>query len=118
MNLTESDEQAIRTAIAQQIKAFQVNDADSAFDLAAPDIRALFRTPTAFMRMVRESYQPVYRPRSVVFEDITQLEGSPAQQVMLMDADGHLVRAIYVMERQPSGVWKIAGCYLLPIAAE
>ncbi len=37
------------------------------------------------------------------------------QQVMLMDTDGKLSRALYVMERQPQGIWRIVGCYLLPI---
>lgn len=68
--------------------------------------------------MVRASYQPVYRPRSVVFEDITTVEGIPTQQVLLLSPDGEPVMALYLMEKQSDGTWKINGCYLVSIKGE
>jgi len=118
MSLTDADEQAIRDTITQQLQAFQADDAPAAFALAAPGIQALFGTPATFVQMVQRSYPAVYRPRSVVLEGITRVEGAPAQQVMLMDSEGNLVRALYLMAQQPRGNWRIAGCYLLPIARE
>ncbi|KPQ37636.1 MAG: hypothetical protein HLUCCA11_00885 [Phormidesmis priestleyi Ana] len=113
--MTEADLLAIRQAIEQQIAAFQVNDAAAAFSQAAPSIQVEFGTAENFVRMVEAAYPPVYRPRSVVFEDLLRVEGLPAQQVMLMDQSGQLIRATYIMQQQRMGDWKIAGCYLTPI---
>lgn len=113
--VSEADGWAIRRVIEQQIAAFQTGDAITAFAQAAPGIQIQFGTAEHFVAMVEAAYPPVYRPRSVVFEDILTVEGLPAQQVMLMDQNGQLIRATYTMQQQSSGEWKIAGCYLTPM---
>ena len=115
MDISEVDLQAIRTAIAQQIAAFRENNAVAAFSQAAPGIQRQFGSAENFVRMVEEAYPPVYQPRSVVFEDVFDIEGLPAQQVMVMGKDGELIRATYIMQQQVMGDWKIAGCYLTPL---
>lgn len=118
IKMTNVDLMAIRQAIEQQIKAFQDDDAIAAFAQAAPGIQMQFGTAENFVEMVKAAYPPVHRPRSVMFEDLVQIEGFPAQQVMLMDNNGQLIRATYTMQQQQSGAWKIAGCYLTPIGYE
>ncbi|MBC8122252.1 MAG: DUF4864 domain-containing protein [Gemmatimonadaceae bacterium] len=108
--MDESDRDAIRSVIQQQLEAFQNNDAVAAFALAAPEIQSKFETPENFLSMVRQFYQAVYRPRSVLFEDLTDLEASPAQPVLLLDQGGQVVKVVYVMQKQPDGCWRIAGC--------
>lgn len=115
MNLTETDRTAIRSVVEQQLQAFQQDDATKAFSFASPGIRALFGTPETFIKMVRQAYQPVYRPRSVLFESVTILEGTPTQPVLLLGADDTPVRAFYLMELQRDGSWRINGCLLAPI---
>lgn len=106
---------AIRQAIEQQIVAFREDNAVAAFSQAAPGIQVQFGTAENFVSMVKAAYPPVLSPRSVVFENLEEVEGLPAQQVMLMGADGELVRATYLMQQQVMGDWKIAGCYLVPM---
>ncbi len=118
MQVTDTDRTAIRSVIEQQLDALRRDDADGAFAFASPGIRTQFGTAKNFLAMVRASYQPVYRPRSVVFEDLTSVEGIPTQQVLLLSPDGEPVRALYLMEKQPDGIWKINGCYLVPIKGE
>ena len=115
MNIRSSDLQSIREAIERQIAAFREDDAVVAFSQAAPGIQRQFGSAENFVRMVEEAYPPVYRPRSVVFESVLDIEGLPAQQVMVMGEDGELVRATYIMQQQVLGDWKIAGCYLTPL---
>ena len=76
-DLTDADRTAIRTVIERQLDALRQDDASGAFALASPEIQAKFETPERFLTMVRTSYQPVYRPRQVVFRDLTILEGQP-----------------------------------------
>lgn len=115
MTLTETDSQRIRQVIGQQIEAFRQGDAIAAFTHAAPGIQQQFGSAEDFAAMVKAAYPPVYRPRSVMFEALHKVEGLPAQQVMLLDQSGKLIRATYTMEQQSGGEWKIAGCYLTPI---
>ncbi|MBE9028894.1 DUF4864 domain-containing protein [filamentous cyanobacterium LEGE 11480] len=112
---TEVDRTAIRSVVEAQLQAFQQDDAEAAFEFASPGIQELFRTPTNFLQMVRQSYQPVYRPRSVMFEELTLLQDLPTQPVLLLSPDGDPVRALYLMENRTTGSWRITGCYLLPV---
>jgi Domain of unknown function (DUF4864) len=115
MNLSDPDRSAIRSTIEFQLQAFQRDDANAAFEFASPGIQAMFGTPESFIEMVRLSYPPVYRPRSVLFESLTELQGMPAQPVLLLSESGVPVRALYLMEQQDDRQWKINGCYLIPV---
>lgn len=107
-----ADRAAIRQVIEQQMEAFRTDDAERAFGYASPMIRHMFGSADIFMDMVRQGYQPVYRPRSVEFGELADIEGQPAQKVHVIGPDGRPVTAIYVMKRQPDGTWRIDGCYL------
>jgi hypothetical protein len=85
--------------IQQQLEAFQRDDAVGAFAFASPAIQAQFGTAELFMQMVKTGYAPVYRPRAVVFADLTIIEGMPAQAVMLMSAAAELVQATYLVQQ-------------------
>jgi len=84
----------------------------AAFGFASPGIREHFGTAENFMRMVRSGYQPVYRPREVQFGTIATVNGDIVQRVELIGPDGKPALALYVMQRQPDGNWKINGCFL------
>ncbi len=117
-DLTDADRAAIRTVIERQLDALRQDDAAGAFALASPEIQAKFETPERFLMMVQTSYQPVYRPRQVIFRDLTTLEGQLTQAVLLVGPDGVPVLALYPMQQQPDGSWKTAGCYLVPFKDE
>jgi Domain of unknown function (DUF4864) len=125
MEITDSDvydeihlHVIIRSIIEQQLQAFQSDNSAAAFALASPDIQAQFQTPENFMKMVKTGYLPVYRPRSVVFEGISTIQGNITQSILLLSPDGTPVRAIYLMKKQPDHTWKINGCFLVPVAVE
>ncbi len=111
--VSEADQRAIREVIEDQLAAFQRDDMVAAFAQASPTIQRQFGTAENFMRMVRTGYKPVYRPRLVEFRDIVLLQGEPTQQVFLIGPDRIPVMALYPMERQADGAWKINGCYLV-----
>lgn len=115
MDLTKMDREAICRVIVAQLEAFQANDGMQAFFYAAPTIRQQFQTVANFMHMVRTSYPVVYRPREVLFGQLTEMQGFPAQIVFLMSQEGEIFQATYLMEQLPSKDWRIAGCFLAPI---
>ena len=107
--LAASDQAAIAAVIRDQIAAFRVDDAKRAFGYASPAIQAKFGTPEEFLDMVRSGYVQVYRAREVSFREIALEQGVPVQAVEIRGADGTGVLALYFMERQPDGSWKING---------
>jgi hypothetical protein len=109
----------IKTVIESQLNAFAVDDGAQAFTFAAPIVKQLFKTPEQFMAMVKLGYQPVYRNSSRLFGDLFQDGlGRPAMRVVLTGADGKRYEALYAMEQQQDGTWKIAACVILAIPAQ
>jgi len=115
MYLTQQDLAEIRQIVACQLSALQRDDYVTAFACASLFIQEQFGTPQKFMEMVQSAYQPVYRPRSVVFEEVIALENIPTQQVLILTENDQLVRAYYLMHRQADANWKINGCLLAEV---
>jgi hypothetical protein len=111
--LGESDRAAIRGVIENQIAAFRREDGAAAFAYAAPSIQAQFGDPAQFMEMVRRGYQPVYHPNHVTFGELSQHDNLVVQSVEVVGADGAPATALYFMEHEPDGTWRISGCVLL-----
>ena len=108
-----SDRAAVQTIIEQQLGAFLRDDAATAYSFASPGIKQMFPSEEIFMNMVRRGYQPVYRPRSHAFGAMRETGQGIEQIVDLVDAAGQEWTALYTLERQPDGSWKITGCFLL-----
>lgn len=111
-DLSGADRSAIRDVIQGQVDAFRRDDGEGAFGYASPSIRGMFGTSTVFMDMVRQGYQPVYRPRQFDFREIVTLHGQITQKVQVVGPDGRPVTAFYPMMQLPDGTWRINGCYL------
>jgi hypothetical protein len=110
--VSAADSAAIRSTIESQVEAFGRDDGEAAFGYASPAIRRMFGTPDIFMDMVRQGYQPVYRPRVFDFGEIVLLHGQVTQKVKVVGPDGRPMTAYYPMTQLPDGSWRIDGCYL------
>jgi Domain of unknown function (DUF4864) len=116
--ITEADRSAIQSVITDQIHAFQRDDSAAAFALASPSIQSEFKSPADFMRMVRDSYQAVYRPHKFQFLELGMVDGYLMQKLTIIGPDGLAVFALYPMVKLKSGEWRTDGCYLVPIASQ
>jgi hypothetical protein len=112
--LPVKDWQAIRHVVERQLKALKSGDASHALDYASPGIRAQFGTPENFLRMVRMSYAPLLEARHTQFLQGGVIDGTPFQPLRLVLRDNTVLVALYQMERQADGKWRIAGCALAP----
>lgn len=106
---------AFENIIEAQISAFARDDGMAAFGLASPDIQRMFRSADQFMQMVRSRFKPVYRPQSYQFEESLFVDGQHAQPVRVIGPDGRGVIALYRMQEQSDGSWRIAGVTLHPV---
>ncbi len=111
--IDEADRSAARATIDRQIEAFRKNDPATAYAQAAPQIQTLFPSPEAFIAMVEQGYKPVLRPRRYSFEGEQDTgDEDIAQGVALQDEAGEDWVALYALQKQPDGQWRITGCTL------
>jgi Domain of unknown function (DUF4864) len=116
--VSAADWKAIRAVIEIQLRAFQDDDGERAFAQATPEIRRQFGSPEAFMRMVRSSYYPLYRPRSTQFLEPGIVNGSAVQPLQVIAEDGRVVIALYTMVKGRDRHWRINGCEVAPSSLE
>ena len=111
--LAADDVAAAQSVIRSQEQAFGRDDAAAAYSYAAPAIREIFPRADVFMAMVQNQYAPVYRHRSFEFGEVRVEGNSVAQRVHIIDANGQAWEAMYTLEQQGDGSFKITGCTLL-----
>jgi hypothetical protein len=108
--LTVARSQAI---VERQFEAFARDDAAAAYALADPTIKEKFIDADRFMAMVRDSYAPVYRHRSVEFGAFAESGDEASLKATLVDNDNVEWTALYSFRREDNGDWLISGCVLL-----
>lgn len=114
-----ADKDTIKSIIESQLNAFAADDGAKAYSYAAPIVQNVFPTVENFMTMVTKGYPPVYRNTKRIYGDVFEDGlGRPAMRVVLTGEDGKRYEAIYSMEQQPDGNWKIAGCVVLVIPSQ
>jgi len=111
--LSAADGEAIRAVVQSQLDAFAKDDAVSAFALATPATRGRFGSPDNFLYVVKQHYNPIYSHRLALFSDPELIDGTAIQVVRLTDRDSRVWLAVYEMQRENDGSWKIDGCQLL-----
>lgn len=112
--LAPADWTEIRRVVIAQRDALVAGDGSAALGFAAPGIRAQYPTPAAFMAMVREGYPALIDARYAELLDGAVIGGDVIQPLRLVLPDGGVRVALYTMQRQRDGAWRIAGCLVAP----
>lgn len=107
---TEADAKAVRKVVEAQLAALAVDDAVKAFSYAAPNVREAVGSAEGFLAMVQRGYPVVYRPATVAFLKANGKDNDVIQRVQMVDAEGESWLAIYSLQRQKNGAWRITGC--------
>ena len=113
------DAATARLIIERQINAFLADDMATAYSFDAPSIKRMYPDESRFFEMVRRGYQPVYRPGNFAFGRVKIApDGSGlVQEVLIQGPDGQDWTALYSLERQPDGSFKINGVQMIKAAA-
>jgi hypothetical protein len=112
--LSTAQWKSIQRVISQQRAALVAGDGAKAFGYASPGTQAQFGDAATFMTMVRTGYAPLLTARYVEFLEGAVIDGVVIQPLRLIDADNTVRVALYTMERQKSGIWRISGCRIAP----
>jgi hypothetical protein len=110
--IADDDIAAAQTVIRSQERAMISDDAATAYSYAGPPITSMYREADTFMWMVRRGYAPVYRHKSFEFGAGRILRDQITQEVHIIDAEGVAWEALYTLEQQSDGSWKIISCAL------
>jgi hypothetical protein len=109
-----SDWKSIKQVIAAQRAALISGDGEKAFGYATPAIRAQFGDSDIFMAMVQMQYSALLTARYTEFLKGAVIDGLIIQPLRLVDADNSVRVALYTMEKQKGGAWRISGCRIGP----
>jgi hypothetical protein len=104
--------QAVTLVVQSQLHAFAEDDAETAFSLATESTQNLAQTPNDFLNVIKQRFTPIYRHRHALFSEPEIIEGYALQVVQLIDHDNLVWIAIYEVEREADGTWKVDGCQL------
>jgi hypothetical protein len=64
--------------------------------------------------MVREAYSPLLAARYTEYLEGAVIEGVVVQPLRLIAPDNTVLVALYTVERQHGGGWRITGCQIAP----
>ena len=109
-----SDWNAIKQVIGDQRAALVAGDGEKAFGYATPSLRAQFGDAGTFMAMVHLGYPTLLSARYTEFLEGAVIGGLIIQPLRLIDADNSVRVALYTMEKQDDGGWRISGCRIGP----
>jgi hypothetical protein len=112
--LSAAEWQAIQQVIAAQRAAIVAGDADKAFAYASPGIQQQFGDAATFLAMVDAAYAALESARYVEFLEGAVIDGIVVQPLRLIDADNTVRVALYTMEKQADGRWRISSCRIAP----
>ena len=105
---------AIQQIIGEQLAALRRGDATRAFSYASTGIRDQFDDATTFLSMVRQRYGVLLTARYTEFLEGAVIDGHTLQPLRLVMNDDTVLVAIYEMQRDERGGWRIAGCFIAP----
>jgi hypothetical protein len=108
--VAEADAQKVRAVVEAQLQAFADDDADRAFEANTPGVREAFGSAGHFLALVRGGYPMILHPASVSFMRPELREKAVVQLAEIVDEQGKSWLALFSLEQQPDGSWRIAGC--------
>jgi hypothetical protein len=113
-SLDAAEWSAIKRIIGDQLVALRSGDATRAFSYASTGIRDQFDDATTFLLMVRQRYGVLLTARYTEFLEGAVIDGHTIQPLRLVMNDDTVLVALYEMQRDERGGWRIAGCVIAP----
>jgi hypothetical protein len=105
-----------RDVVADQLNAFERDDASAAWKLAAPEMQERFGSAANFIDIVRLKYGPIHTHRSVDFGPSMRQGDQVGMVVTIVDNDNDVWSALFLLSKQGDGAWRTADCLLTKAA--
>ena len=103
-----------QSIINGQFQAFRDRDHETAFSFASPSLQKIFGSTQRFIGMVKNGYSAIYDAQNWSFGR-SRLEGDTIyQEVLVSGPDGRQWAALYQLNKEADGNWKIGSVRILP----
>jgi hypothetical protein len=112
--LSTGEWSSIKRIIGDQLAALRSGDAARAFSFASTGIRDQFDDAPTFLLMVQQRYGVLLTARYTEFLEGAVIDGHTIQPLRLVMSDDTVLVALYEMQRDEGGGWRIAGCVIAP----
>lgn len=110
--VSEDDRNAIDGTLQSLFVTVAHGESELAFSLNTREAQAAMKSPTEFMKVIREQYQPLYRHEKATGFDFEHIDETVAASYFVTDVEGRVWIAVFVMKRNDS-VWQIDKCGLI-----
>jgi hypothetical protein len=107
------DARSIQAVVKSHITALSQDDAEQVFESATSATQVEFGSPEDFLQLIKQEYRPIYQSRHAIFASPEVIDGDTIQVVNVTDDSDHVWVALFRMERDTDGRWKIDGCQLI-----
>lgn len=115
--LNAIDVRSIQAVVRSHIDALTQDDAEQVFESATSATQVEFGSAEDFLQLIKREYRPIYQSRQAIFSYPEVIDGDTIQMVNVTDDSSHVWVALFRMERDSDGSWKIDGCELLETAS-
>ncbi len=102
----------VKAVVADQLNAFERDDAAGAWKLATPEVQQRFVSASNFIGVVKSKYGPIARHRSVDFGPAARKGDEVGLVVTIVDNDNEVWSALFILSKQGESGWKTASCLL------
>jgi hypothetical protein len=106
----DAEADRVRAVIVAQLQAFAADDADRAFETNTPGVQQAIGSAGHFLALVRGAYPMVYHPASIAFMQPERHGDAVLQLAEIVDDNGKSWLALFSLEQQADGSWRISGC--------
>lgn len=113
-----ADSGKAQQVIDSQINAFRSGQHEEAFSYASPNLRKFFGSTERFIEMVRGGYGAIYGARNWSFGRSRLDERTLYQEVLLTGPKGGNWVALYSLQQQADGSWKITAVHMRKAQAQ
>ncbi len=112
--VTDRDSRRIRRLVRDQLSAFREGDSGKAFGLCTEAIRETFGSAAQLTDTIQRNYPALVDPRQVLFGDYIITPDGLAVLLQLVGRDLVSRDALYLVQRDLGGIWRINGCMMAP----
>jgi hypothetical protein len=110
--VTDRDVLAIRRLVRDQLAAFRAGDSPRAFEMCTEAIRSTFAEAGELMSTIESNYPALVAPRQLHFGDFLITPDGLAVLLFLVGEDLITREALYLVQRDEVGSWRVNGCMM------
>lgn len=114
IDMSGEERSAIRVVVQSYLWALANQQSKLLFLTASNSVTSAYASPEALLAKMTRVHRPIVAGSLERFDGLKSDGDKPIQGVYIKDEHGRQWLASYLLEKDTSGFWKIAGCIIVP----